>query len=459
MRLTFVIILLMAGMKCMADTHYVSLSGTNNSPYTTWADAATNPIWAVAEAGSGDTVLVSNGVYYMTNQINDGTSLTLRSVNGRDVTILNGANATTSRCLNLTSASAVFDGFTVTNYSTKGNDGVLVGATFLNCTFISNRTSNIGINTGGRGMVTPLSGGVISNCIFKYNVNNYGGGIYGGADHNLKILGCRFEGNSGTYGGGCVLNSCTNAIVSNCVFTGNNGQNRGGGVYILYGLDNSVLNCTVISNVVNSGDGKGAGINMYYSGIIKDCTIVDNTAKNAGGGIHSGEFSASGSHVTIINCLIARNQASTNVGGGVWLGTGTVENCTIVSNYAQVAGGGFYISTNGGGTNNIIYFNTADIEPSAANFTNTSGNTGLNYCCVIPAVDGAGNITNDPALKDLAGGDYRLRLNSPCVNAGTNQPWMTGAVDLDGNARIRYGIVDLGAYEAVLRQGNIYRVH
>ena len=83
---------------------------------------------------------------------------------------------------------------------------------------------------------------------------------------------------------------------------------------------------------------------------------------------------------------------------------------------------------------------------------------GLNYSCVIPAVGGMGNITNNPGLKNLAGGDYHLRMTSPCVNAGTNQLWMTGAVDLDGNPRILKTIVDMGAYETRLWQGTIFKI-
>jgi len=69
-----------------------------------------------------------------------------------------------------------------------------------------------------------------------------------------------------------------------------------------------------------------------------------------------------------------------------------------------------------------------------------------------------GCITNaDPQFVNKDTGNWRLKSTSPCINAGINQSWMTGAGDLDGRQRIRYGTVDIGAYETIY-EGTIYRM-
>jgi hypothetical protein len=63
-------------------------------------------------------------------------------------------------------------------------------------------------------------------------------------------------------------------------------------------------------------------------------------------------------------------------------------------------------------------------------------------------VDGASLSACLFAAPQLAA-DYRLAQDSPCIDAGTNQDWMTGTTDLAGNPRIQGARADIGAYEFI----------
>jgi len=122
---------------------------------------------------------------------------------------------------------------------------------------------------------------------------------------------------------------------------------------------------------------------------------------------------------------------SSVLGGGVY--NGVLNNCTVAGNRATSVGGAKFGVLN----NCILYYNTGNYQ-----------NSTVNYCCTTPLPPGgAGNITNVPLFADTNGwSDLRLQSNSPCINAG-NSTYAPGPTDLDGNARITGGTVDVGAYE------------
>ncbi|MBU0677813.1 MAG: right-handed parallel beta-helix repeat-containing protein [Verrucomicrobia bacterium] len=193
---------------------------------------------------------------------------------------------------------------------------------------------------------------------------------------------------------------------------------------------------------IKDGSGfAGGGVGFEQpGGLLSDCVIVSNTATYGGGVFMDGI-----GHVR--NCLMIHNYAS-SFGGGVFSwSTGLVENCTVVTNSSGSWGGGVMLYNPGGIIkNSIIYHNDA---PNAPDHYLGSGE--YIYSCMTPApFSSVGIVTTPPLLRDMGSGDYRLRTNSPCINTGTNQGWMTSRKDIADHPRINSARVDMGCYEKQL---------
>ncbi len=127
-------------------------------------------------------------------------------------------------------------------------------------------------------------------------------------------------------------------------------------------------------------------------------------------------------------------------------------------------GGGIYFANSDAITNLmincIIYRNTAGDTSSNWWYTAAGGDVfSVSNTCAAPSLSdyGAGNIEDNPLFIDPGAGNHRLQSRSPGINAGLLRDWMTGAIDLDGNPRIRNHFVDMGAYEGLLG-GTIFSV-
>jgi predicted outer membrane repeat protein len=323
-----------------------------------------------------------------------------------------GYPANTNRCFYLFASNAILDGFSIIN-----------GFINLNSD-----------NTAGGGI---LNNGTVKNCIITGNIvtGGNGGGVYGGL-----VQDCTIFNNSAASGGGV----CEATRVQNCIISNNTATSHGGGIY---GGTVIVSNCTV------SGNSAGYGGGGVCAAMVQNCTISKNSATVVGGGVQGG---------TVQNSLVVGNSAG--VGGGLGIYGGFVRNCIIVSNSATISAGGVYCSgfivfenctiirnsagqqyggvQGGCGKNSIIYFNNCS---TTSNFDGIATN-----CCISPLPSGSwgtNNIADDPQFVDVDAGDFRLKSASPCINTGTNQSWMTNAMDIYGQPRIIDHIVDMGAYE------------
>ena len=111
-------------------------------------------------------------------------------------------------------------------------------------------------------------------------------------------------------------------------------------------------------------------------------------------------------------------------------------------------------------SSSIVYSNNSDIViHGAALWSNVRcTNICTSFTNDLTAIGNTNNITNNPCFANWAGKNFRLAADSPCVNKGLNLDWMTNAVNLDGRKRLRYGTVDMGAYELIY-DGTIYKFH
>ncbi len=402
-----------------ATNRYVVKNSPNPaSPYDSLDNAAHDIQTAIdaAVAANGDQVLVAAGVYdtggllgypsntFLTNRVAINKAITVRSIdNDPDTAIIEGAWApvTTNgpgavRGVYV-GASASLIGFTVRN-----------GATFA---------INLANDQRGGGVFCQNATAVISNCVIVGNVaNTLGGGVY---------LGNIFD----------------SLIVSNQSVANNGG-----------GTSGSILNrCTLSRNWAALYGGGAASVTA------SNCVFTFNQAR--GGGAAEGG--------TFVNCLMYGNLA-TDYSGGALRNNITLYNCTLVGNRFSSAsaghgGGGIYVGNNHSAVifNSIIYANQGSMENNI--YVYGTGVLNITNSCTYPAIPSwaAGNLTNAPLFAASGSGfglsheagDYHLDRTSPCIDRGVNQAWMTGTVDLNGIARIKNNLVDIGCYESFFPRG------
>ncbi len=193
-------------------TIYVKPTGSPSFPYSTWDTAATNIQTAIDSAVGGVTIMVTNGTYFLPSALNFTKAVTLKSVNGWASTTLDGRSA--DRCVVVSSAAAVIDGFTIT-HGKKGGFGGAISlyqqGTVKNCVIRGNEAT-----AHYAGAAYLNSGGLLQNCLICCNTGQYAGAIYFNSTGGT-IDGCTIVSNTSTQvdfpgaiffnGGGTVRNS------------------------------------------------------------------------------------------------------------------------------------------------------------------------------------------------------------------------------------------------------------
>ena len=60
--------------------------------------------------------------------------------------------------------------------------------------------------------------------------------------------------------------------------------------------------------------------------------------------------------------------------------------------------------------------------------------------------------TREEMFRNFAAGNYRPKIKGALYNAGTT-PAVAAAVDLDGNPRVMFDVIDIGCYEGQMKNG------
>lgn len=420
-----------------AVTRHVSLTGGHVPPFTNgWASAATNIQAAVDVAVAGDVVLVQSGVYRLAATIVVARDIVVSSVHGAAWTVVTPKPFTYIRGFELGSNNCIVVGLTISNFNATWGSGVTCATTnpvIRHCIIAHNRGA-----THGAGVYY----GTLQNCRLYGNAANDGMQGFGGALAYSEASACMISGNyargqNSPYGGG---GGCYYATVRGCVIVDNNAL-AGGGVHggvasncaivgnranFAAGVLNATVYDTVVANNVSAlGHGGASG------GRFERCRFVGNVTSNS-------DYAGGASGAQLLNCLLVDNVAISGVGGAMAC---ALVNCTVARNTGNPGG-----ISGGGLTNSIVYENSA---PEL----NTSGLKAYYSCAPVP-LSGSGNITNAPRFINSGAGDFHLRADSPCVEAGANAaaalPW-----DLDGQPRIQGMNVDMGCYENVPEAGGV----
>lgn len=377
-------------------TIYVSPTGSNTSPYDTWAKAATSLNTAINAATSDGDVIVCKNVTTHVFTITLTTlsaSITIQNENGDDDysgTVINVQGASSIKLLadgkTITFKGITFDGGDSVNYLHTGSSAlfrVAAANDFKNCTLtldhvritritadtsVSSRVAGIlnltGVTTAVQNTIV-LKGCEVDNC---WNDVGATGRDYMGTtiNNNLKLVDCYFHDNGvpNTYKTGCIIvNQTINAFTPTWQVLGGRFMDTWGGLdagdggvfYFSNSASAGIKSSLYIEGTYWSGSSAKKG-GAFWAGQNVDCDVVrstfeDNTAFSYGGGaIGRGGNTYMATELgysRIVSSVFRRNRAiEGGSGGAVFVvnvnGRIEIEHCEFENNYSTTSGNTLY---------------------------------------------------------------------------------------------------------------------
>jgi hypothetical protein len=397
----------------------------------------------------------------------------------------------------------------VGNYAYAGGGGMMkVGPTGLGDTLLIDRClfyGNVSSQNYGGGIFfqEPNSSSIrMYACVFEKDSSMGGGGgltffpDYEGMDkNNLWLDDCIFKENVAPEGAGLFFGGANglghtefSITMKNCTFEANHAQWNNGAAYFIQANEYSKIwatlehclflknrtwtNLTTVLSVWNQSE-------VYLD--VNNCVFMDNDPNTTfTAALHCGVGGSNTSvnnigKVNVNNCLFANNGAGLAMLSNERAKMEThVRNCTFFNNNKYILTKSYYtsyLSPNSPYYNKMYIDNCIAWEPRADlktflynNVLNQFGvfqfNVNNSMFTLNPSdtliPPGAQLAYGDyvylnvyPEFNDTLAGDFRLKSCSPLRGKGNNSIVSEANLltDLDGNPRIQFGNVDLGAYE------------
>ena len=316
--ITYIFILLLISQLQLLGQVYVNSTASGNGDGSSWSNAYTTIIDAIAASNVGTEIWIAQGTYIQSERLelmDSGLKIygsfagTETAIDQRDFvneTIISGdvggdddeSDLTINSDDNLdlvifameSAGPLILDGIVV-----EGGRGALVGE------FSDEPATGGGLITHGK-----IN---LSNCKIRNNSARFGGGMY--IKHSVAVP--------------------TDMNFENCQIINNTGVKFGGGIYAGFGgMKSRYTNCEFSGNTCEFGAGiycAGGSVTSFAD--FENCTFLGNEA-DAGGGITSAGFCA----VTLTGCTLEANEAGR--GGGLSVAganaSATVDDCTFLSN-------------------------------------------------------------------------------------------------------------------------------